>query len=110
MLCLAIAWLLTFFCVFKGIRSVGKIVYFTATFPYFILTALLIRVLTLDGAIDGIWYFITPQWQRLQSPGVWADASSQVFFSFSLGWGALIVLASYNKVKNSLMLIFPTKS
>ena len=55
-LCLALAWLIGFFCVIKGVASVGKVVYFTATFPYLILTALLIRALTLEGAIDGIWY------------------------------------------------------
>jgi SNF family Na+-dependent transporter len=97
-LCLAIAWIMAFFCVFRGVASVGKIVYFTATFPYVILTALLVRALTLDGSVDGMWFFINPDWGRLGSPQVWGDASSQIFFSFSLGWGSLIVLASYNKV------------
>lgn len=95
---------MAFFCVFQGVKSVGKIVYFTATFPYLVLTALLIRALTLEGSIDGIMFFITPQWERLQSPGVWGDASSQVFFSFSLGWGALIILASFNKVGSSFQI------
>ena len=80
----------------------GKIVYFTATFPYVVLTALLVRAMTLEGAVDGIWFFISPEWVRLQSPAVWADASSQIFFSFSLAWGALIVLASYNKVDQNI--------
>lgn len=83
----------------------GKIVYFTATFPYIVLTALLIRALTLEGAVDGIWFFIEPEWDRLLLPGVWGDATSQVFFSFSLAWGALIVLASYNKVSNPIFIL-----
>lgn len=76
----------------------GKVVYFTAIFPYFILTALLIRALTLDGAVDGIWFYITPEWERLSSPGVWGDASSQIFYSFGLACGSLVTFASYNKV------------
>ncbi|CRL02312.1 CLUMA_CG015093, isoform A [Clunio marinus] len=100
-LCLAFVWILAFICLFKGVKSVGKIVYFTATFPYVILTALLIRAITLEGSITGIKFFITPEWTRLQSPGVWGDAASQVFFSFSLAWGALIVFASYNKFSNN---------
>lgn len=65
-----------------------------------ILTALLIRGLTLPGSIDGIMYYVTPQWNQLTSPDVWRDASSQVFYSFSLAVGALITLASFNKVRN----------
>lgn len=76
----------------------GKVVYFTATFPYFILTALLIRALTLEGSIDGIWFYITPEWEKLASPDVWGDASSQIFYSFGLACGSLVTFASYNKV------------
>ncbi|CRK94126.1 CLUMA_CG007649, isoform C [Clunio marinus] len=99
--CMALGWILAFFCLFKGVKSIGKIVYFTATFPYFVLTALLIRALTLEGATDGIGYLLSPEWDLLKKPGVWGDASSQVFFSFGIAWGALIVLASYNKFTNN---------
>lgn len=98
MLCLAIAWTFAFFCVFRGVKSIGKVVYFTATFPYAILTALLVRALTMDGSSRGILYFITPVWNSLASAAVWADATSQVFFSFGIAWGTLIVLASFNRV------------
>ena len=76
----------------------GKIVYFTATFPFIVITALFIRGITLPGSIDGIIYYTTPQFDKLASAGVWGDASSQIFYSFSLGVGALITLASHNRV------------
>ncbi|KAG4080393.1 hypothetical protein HA402_010461 [Bradysia odoriphaga] len=100
-LCLAVAWTFAFFCVFRGVKSIGKVVYFTATFPYVILTALLVRALTMEGSSNGILYFISPQWDLLPSANVWADATSQVFFSFGIAWGTLIVLASFNKFKNN---------
>lgn len=53
-------------------------VYFTALFPYVMLTALLIRGVTLEGAVDGILFFVTPDWERLATPKVWGDAASQV--------------------------------
>lgn len=67
-----------------------------------ILTALLIRGVTLEGAIDGILFYITPQWERLLNYRVWGDASSQVFYSFSLACGSLVALASYNRVRKFL--------
>lgn len=97
-LCLAIAWIFSFACVIKGVQSMGKLVYFTAIFPYIILTILLIRGLTLDGSWEGVKYYVTPQWDKLAGPQIWGDSSSQIFYSFGIGCGSLVTLASYNKV------------
>ena len=50
-LCLLAAWIIIFLCLIKGIKSSGKVVYFTATFPYFVLVILLIKAVTLPGKI-----------------------------------------------------------
>lgn len=42
-----------------------QVVYFTATFPYVVLTILFIRGITLEGAVSGIKYYLTPQWQKI---------------------------------------------
>lgn len=89
---LALSWFFVALALIKGIQSSGKVVYFTATFPYLILTVLFVRGATLDGATDGLLYYITPNWNRVNDIEVWRDAAVQVFYSFGIGkrWLALI--------------------
>ncbi|KAG7220006.1 hypothetical protein INR49_009326 [Caranx melampygus] len=64
-LCLLFCWVVTYFSIWKGVRSSGKVAYFTATFPYVMLLILLVRGLTLPGAWDGIRFYLNPDLSRL---------------------------------------------
>ena len=50
--------------------SLFQVVYFTATFPYVVIVVLLIRGVTLDGAADGIVYYLVPKFSRLKDSQV----------------------------------------
>lgn len=102
-LCLLAAWIVIFLCLIKGIKSSGKVVYFTATFPYFVLVILLIRAVTLPGAYEGITFYMVPDWSRLSDITVWEGAAVQIFFSLSVAGGGLITLASYNRFHNNIL-------
>uniref|UniRef100_A0A668AZ42 Transporter n=1 Tax=Myripristis murdjan TaxID=586833 RepID=A0A668AZ42_9TELE len=101
-LCLLASWIGLYFCIWKGIRTTGKVVYFTAVFPYVMLAILLVRGLTLPGAWQGLVFYLYPDPSRLLNLQVWMAACSQVFFSYSLAAGSLTVMGSYNKASNNI--------
>lgn len=102
-ICLAIAWILMFLSISKGVKSLGKVAYFTAIFPYIMITILLVRGASLDGAIDGVLYYVKPEWHKLLTVSVWADAATQIFFSLSICMGGVITLSSYNPFRNNCL-------
>ncbi|XP_067628880.1 sodium-dependent nutrient amino acid transporter 1-like [Eurosta solidaginis] len=94
---LAVSWFAIAGVLIKGIKSSGKASYVLALFPYAVMFILLIRSLTLPGAMDGVWYFLKPQWDQLLVPKVWYAAVTQVFFSLAICFGNIIMYASYNR-------------
>ncbi|XP_071088424.1 sodium-dependent proline transporter-like [Haliotis cracherodii] len=102
-LCCLFAGIVVFLVLIRGIKSLGKVAYFNATFPYVLLLSLLINASLLPGATEGILYFLTPKWHRLADASVWSDAATQVFFSLGVGMGGLNLMASFNNFKNNCL-------
>lgn len=100
-LCLILAWAIVYLCLIKGVASSGKVVYFTATFPYLVLFILMIRGATLEGSLDGVLFYLKPDVSKLKDPRVWVRAASQIFYSLGVGFGSLITFGSYNKFNNN---------
>ncbi|XP_067021529.1 sodium- and chloride-dependent transporter XTRP3-like isoform X1 [Acropora muricata] len=100
-LVLFLAWALLYLFVSRGVRSVGKAVYITATLPYIVLAIFFGRAVTLKGSLDGIIHMFKPEFSRLLSPIVWLEAVTQVFFSVGVGFGTLIAMSSYNHIHNN---------
>ncbi|XP_077983570.1 sodium- and chloride-dependent glycine transporter 1-like isoform X2 [Glandiceps talaboti] len=103
-LCLVLTWSIAYFSLVRGVKSVGKVVYFTALFPYIVLFILFIRGVTLPGSYEGIRFYMEADFTILKNPRVWKDAAAQIFFSLSAANGGLHVVSSYNKFHNNVYL------
>ncbi len=93
---LAILWGLTYTIsstsISKGIEKLNKIL-----LPALAITILIVivRGVTLDGAVNGLNVLFTPDFSKLLEPRIWISAYSQVFFSLSVAMGVMITYSSY---------------
>ena len=95
-------WICIFLILYKGVGRIGKIVLIIVPLPWILLALLTIRGLTLPGALEGVSYYLTPNFSKLTDVNVWLAAYAQVFFSLSLAQGIMITYASYLKKKSDI--------
>ncbi|MEE9259078.1 MAG: sodium-dependent transporter [Nitrospinaceae bacterium] len=65
------------------------------------LLGLMIRSLTLPGAMEGVKFYLYPDFSKI-SPSVILIALGQAFFSLSLGMGAMLTYGSYLSEKENM--------
>ena len=80
----------------KGIEAFAKIAMPTLFILAVILVVRVFLLATPNGsALQGLNFLWKPDLSKLTDPGVWIAASGQIFFTLSLGFGAIITYASY---------------
>jgi len=89
----------------KGIESFAKV----ALPMLFIMAIILfVRVLTLKTpngtAIQGLEFLWNPDFAALKNINVWIAAAGQIFFTLSVGFGAIVTYASYMKRNQDIVL------
>ncbi len=98
-----------FYILLRGIsRGVEIFAKFALPVLFIMALVLLVRVLTIKTpsgtAWDGLNFLWNPDFRALMNPGVWVAAAGQIFFTLSLGFGAMITYASYIKPKQDIAL------
>jgi NSS family neurotransmitter:Na+ symporter len=88
-------WTSVFIILYKGVHRIGKVVLLTVPLPIILMLILTIRGITLPGSIEGISYYLTPDFSQIFNVNVWLSAYAQVFFSLGLAQGIMITYASY---------------
>ena len=89
---------IVFLGVEKGIEKVSKIL-----MPLLIILTIgiAVYVLTLDGSMAGVKYYLTPDFSKISMNAVCA-AMSQLFYSMSIAMGILVTYGSYMKKEDNL--------
>ena len=90
-----IVWILNVLIVCKGTKSIEKVVKFFVPLMWLLMIVLIIRGVTLENGIQGIYLLFTPDFSVMKDVTVWKGAFSQMFFTLSLGFGIMTTYASY---------------
>jgi len=101
---MVLSYIVLYFCVFKGLKSTGKMVYVTCIGPYIVLGILMIRGLTLEGAGKGLEFLFKPDWAKgFLNAKIWKDASVQILFSSGVSFGPLMFYGSARESSEKIM-------
>lgn len=87
----------------KGVEKITKIM---MVLLLFIIVILAVRGMTLEGAMDGLKFYLVPDLQRMKDAGIpetVVAAMNQAFFTLSLGIGAMAIFGSYIDKKHTLL-------
>ncbi len=92
----------TVFIIAKGISG-GIEKYTKVLMPalFVMMLILLVRAVTLPGAMEGIAWYLKPDFSKITA-ATWVAALGQVFFSLSVGMSGMVTYASYLKRKENL--------
>ena len=101
---LIFSWVALFLATRRGVHSAGKAAYVFATLPYAILTLLVIRGSLLEGAGEGIKFYLRPRIDRLGHVRTWLDAFNQIIYSLGIGTGQMVAYGSYTESNEDIVL------
>lgn len=99
---IAINWFILQKGVAKGIEITAKI-----GMPAIIIFGILLGIISLSArewaGLEGLKFIYNLNFSGIKDPTVWIEASGQIFFTLSLGMGAIAVYASYVKPKEDVV-------
>lgn len=91
-----IAWVITFAAIFSGIKSgIERATKIMMPLLFLMVVALIVRMVFLPGALNGLNYLFQPDFSKIADPKVWSAAYGQIFFTLSVGFSIMLAYSSY---------------
>ncbi|OKY77504.1 MAG: Na+-dependent transporter of the SNF family [Candidatus Methanohalarchaeum thermophilum] len=98
-----LVWILQYFIMKAGIKEgLEKANKIFVPAIWVIVILLVLRGITLDGAIQGLNYYLTPDFGALTNAEIWINAFGQIYFTLSVALGIMITYASYLPEKSDI--------
>lgn len=100
---LIIIWVFALFVLLRGVKKgieLANRIFIPLLVVLFLI--IVIRAVTLDGALLGLQAFFEPNWDKIFSGEVWVAAYGQIFFSLSIAFAIMITYASYLPKKSDI--------
>ena len=89
--------------VWKGVDSIERVNKVLIPTLLLIVVAALIRAVTLDGAMEGLAFLFTPQWELLTRPQIWLEALTQNAWDTGAGWGLILTYGAYMQSRHGVV-------
>ncbi len=107
----ALVWAQNAYIVRGGAATIERAVRIFVPAMWVLMLLMLVRGVTLDGGVDGVWSLFAPDFAAMRNPSVWQGAISQIFFTLSIGFGVLTAYGSYlprrsDQANNALLISF----
>ena len=95
-----ISWLVAYLILYKGLKSLGLLMYIMVPLPYVVLLIMFGVMILQDGAVFGLGQFFVPKMKNFYDVNVWRIATEQAFYSIGVAMGPLITFGSYAKYQH----------
>ena len=100
---MVIAWAITFGAIFTGVKGgIERASKIMMPLLFIMVLALIIRMVMLPGALDGLNYLFEPDFSKITDPKVWSAAYGQIFFTLSVGFAIMLAYSSYLPKKSDV--------
>lgn len=100
---LIIVWVIVLGVLIRGVKrgiEIANRIMIPLLLVVFII--IVIRAVTLPGAIEGLNAFFEPNFKEILNPEVWIAAYGQIFFSLSIAFAIMITYSSYLPKKSDI--------
>lgn len=92
---LALTWIVVYLIMYRGAPVIGRVSQYVMLIAWAFLIIIFVRGITLVGAVDGLNFYLAPDFGVLLGGGVWFAALSQIAFTLSLGMAGMFAYGSF---------------